>query len=156
MNRKLALVALGVALSPLLGLGFLSLLSRRIPEHGVLDGRLRECPPLPSCVCSQERGSFAVAPLRYSGTADDAWERLKRVVSGTPRMKILDDEGNYLHCSATTAVLRFVDDVEFLLDEDAQVIHVRSASRVGPSDMGANRARVEQIRKAFEEPQPTE
>jgi uncharacterized protein (DUF1499 family) len=47
--------------------------------------------------------------------------------------------------------MRFVDDVEFLFDDTNKKIHVRSASRVGYSDMGVNRKRVEELRKLLNE-----
>jgi len=59
------------------------------------------------------------------------------------------EEGDYLHAEARSLLFRFVDDVEFLFDADKQVIHVRSASRTGYSDLGVNRRRVERIRRAF-------
>lgn len=66
-----------------------------------------------------------------------------------PRTRIRRDEAAYLHAEFRSLIFRFVDDVEFLLDADAGVIHVRSASRLGYSDLGVNRRRVEAIRQAF-------
>ena len=74
---------------------------------------------------------------------------LKAVIAATPRMKIVSQTENYLHAEATSLIFRFVDDVEFFIDRG--VIHFRSASRVGHSDLGANRARMKKIRKAFEQ-----
>ena len=67
-----------------------------------------------------------------------------------PRTKVVRQDERYLHAEFTSALFRFVDDVELLLDADAGVVHVRSASRIRYSDMGANRRRVEAIRSAFE------
>lgn len=54
------------------------------------------------------------------------------------------------HPRQVTTAMGFVDDVEFYLDEDTKVIHVRSASRLGQSDLGVNRKRIETIRTEFE------
>jgi uncharacterized protein (DUF1499 family) len=74
-------------------------------------------------------------------------ERLKEVVLAMPRTKVLAEEDDYLHVQFTTALMRYRDDVEFEFEADG--VHVRSASRVGYSDMGANRKRVEVIRTAL-------
>lgn len=118
---------------------------------GLVDGRLRACPPSPNCVCSQEADAdHSITPLRFQDAPNDAWQRLQRVLQTLPRTRVVSSADGYLHVEFTTALLRFVDDVEFLQDPSARVIHVRSASRVGYSDLGANRKRIEQIRKLFE------
>jgi uncharacterized protein (DUF1499 family) len=68
------------------------------------------------------------------------------IIASLPRAKVMTDSDTYLHVEFRSLVFRFVDDVEFLADDDAKVIHVRSASRVGHSDLGANRRRIETIR----------
>lgn len=121
------------------------------PRVGLVDDRLRSCPTSPNCVCSQiGDAQHAIAPLRFSDDAASAWKRLRQVITGQPRTHVVTGDDRYLHVEFTTALLRFVDDVEFLLDPTAGVIHVRSASRVGKSDLGTNRKRVEAIRKLFE------
>lgn len=121
------------------------------PPVGLVDGHLRPCPPSPNCVCSQGADAgHAIAPLRFAGPAPAAWDRLQQVIRASPRTRITEVNDHYLRVEFTTAILRFVDDVEFLLDVPGEVIHVRSASRVGYSDLGANRKRVESLRAAFE------
>jgi uncharacterized protein (DUF1499 family) len=71
------------------------------------------------------------------------------VLATIPRLSITVEQGNYLRAEVRSRVFRFVDDIEFLLDTEQQLIHVRSASRSGHSDFGVNRRRVEQIHKAF-------
>lgn len=124
---------------------------RETPRRlGVVAGRLNECPATPNCVCSQNtETSHRIAPLAYTGDWEAARERLVAALSRLPRTRIVTQEGTYLHAECTSLIWRFVDDVEFLIDPAAQVIHVRSASRVGRSDLGVNRARVEQIRRLF-------
>lgn len=82
-------------------------------------------------------------------SADEAMTRLKRILSGLPRVRIITADERYLHAEFTSLLFRFVDDVEFLIDEDRREVHFRSASRVGYSDLGANRARMEQLRRLF-------
>lgn len=76
-------------------------------------------------------------------------ERLKSIVAGMPRAKVVSSTDRYLHAEFTSALFRFVDDVEFLIDPDAKQIHFRSASRVGYSDLGANRRRMEAIERLW-------
>ncbi|MEE9422172.1 MAG: DUF1499 domain-containing protein, partial [Gammaproteobacteria bacterium] len=71
------------------------------------------------------------------------------ILKSTKRTKIVEHLELYLHVEATSLIFRFVDDVEFLISPDENIIHVRSASRIGRSDWGVNRKRIERIRKAF-------
>ena len=117
---------------------------------GPRDGRLAPLPSSPNAVSSQsEDASRRVEPLAFSGDPAAALARLRRVVEAMPRTRVVGAEPSYLHVEFTSRVFRFVDDVEFLVDASASRIDVRSASRVGYSDLGANRARVEAIREAF-------
>jgi uncharacterized protein (DUF1499 family) len=120
-----------------------------VPESGLVDGRLRECPESPNCVSSMaspEDETHFIEPITYTGPRDAARERLLQVIEGRPRTEILEVSASYVHTSFTTAVMRFVDDVEFFLPGDERVIHVRSASRIGYSDLGTNRRRVDELR----------
>ncbi|WP_313122980.1 DUF1499 domain-containing protein, partial [Exiguobacterium sp.] len=76
---------------------------------------------------------------------------LLRILQILDRVKIVKEEGTYIHAIFTSKVFRFKDDVEFYFDEAAQVIHFRSASRVGYSDWGVNRKRMEDITRRYEE-----
>ena len=117
---------------------------------GVRDGRLAPLPSSPNAVSSQaDDPSRRVEPLPFTGDPAVAMHKLRGVIEAMPRTRIVRVEVNYLHAAFTSRIFRFVDDVEFLADPEASVIHVRSASRVGYSDMGANRARVEAIRQAY-------
>ena len=128
-----------------------SLFSRRPANLGIHDGRLAACPASPNCVCSHaQEGQHAIAPLHFTGSAAAAVARLKQVLAGMPRNRVITETETYLHVEFTTLLLRFVDDVEFLVDEPAHLIQFRSASRVGYSDLGVNRGRMETIRQAFE------
>lgn len=114
---------------------------------GVHDGKLAPCPATPNCVSSQSADKeHAVEPLLFSGTAAEAMAKLKVVLSTMPRARVVTATETYLHAEFTSALFRFVDDVEFWFDESTGTIHLRSASRVGTSDLGVNRKRIEYLR----------
>jgi len=115
------------------------------------NGQLAECPESPNCVSSQaERADQKVEPLKYSGPMEEAKLRLRLVIDGMPGTKVLQEDRIYMQVEYQTLVFGFIDDVEFLMDDAKKVIHVRSASRLGYSDLGTNRRRVEAIRRLFE------
>ena len=128
----------------------LSIASRKQPELGLLNGQLRPCPTSPNCVCSEQQveGAF-IEPLAYTTTAADVWHKMKQAIIETGGV-IVTEQNGYLHARYVTPLMRYVDDVELRIDENNRVIHVRSASRVGHSDLGANRQRVARIRAVFE------
>ena len=104
---------------------------------------LPPCPSSPNCVSSQAASAGRqIEPLRFEESPEAAQERARRALGGLPRCRIVEDEPGYLHAEATSALFRFVDDVELAVDADAGVIHLRSASRIGRWDMGANRRRM--------------
>lgn len=113
---------------------------------GVHDGALAPCPSSPNCVSSQSQDSHRIEPLTYEGTPEDAIAQLKAVIESLPRTEIIAADDHYLYAEFTSALMGFVDDVEFYIDPNAPVIHVRSASRLGDSDLDVNRKRVELIR----------
>ena len=122
----------------------------RQPENlGAHNGRLTDCPSKPNCVSSQaaEREQKLI-PFRYQGEKDAAFERLKKVILSSERTTIVKETDNYLHVAYKSKIMGFVDDVEFLFPKE-KIIHLRSASRIGYSDFGANRRRVEHLRELF-------
>jgi uncharacterized protein (DUF1499 family) len=148
--KALALILILAVAGWALTMAILSALGRRPEGLGVRDGRLAACPESPNCVCSQDDDArHAIEPIRFDGSPEEAWARLQEVLAAWPRTRIVRTTQDYLHAECWSLIFRFVDDVEFQLDAAAKVIHVRSASRVGRSDMGVNRRRVEDIRKAF-------
>lgn len=122
------------------------------PTVGVVDGRLRACPSSPNCVCSDaEAGSSAhVTPFAVPDGVEpaDAFARLAEVVDGQARVETRSSD--YLHAVFVSRIFRFRDDFEARLAPEDRLIHVRSASRLGYSDLGANRKRVERLRAAYE------
>jgi uncharacterized protein (DUF1499 family) len=113
---------------------------------------LAPCPDSPNCVSSQapeaDREHY-IAAFSFTGEPAEAWQRLKAAVLTEKRVTIITEQDDYLHAEMRSLMFRFVDDIEFSLAADTGLIHVRSASRVGHSDFGVNRKRVERIRTAF-------
>jgi len=144
----------GIAVAVLAVFSGLALLTRwlssRRPSHlGVSEGQLAPCPDRPNCVSSQVADSHTIEPLRFEGDPRIAWQRLIEIVHDMPRCRVISQNDDYLHAEVRSLVFGFVDDLEFVLANDC--IHVRSASRLGYSDLGVNRRRVEQIRRALDE-----
>lgn len=109
--------------------------------------QLALCPSSPNCVSTQAQDEgHAIAPFRYRKSRVEAKEALKEVIHSLPRTKLVEEDESYLHYEFTSLLLRFVDDVEFLFDDETKTIHFRSASRTGYGDMGVNRKRMEQVR----------
>jgi uncharacterized protein (DUF1499 family) len=112
--------------------------------------RLAPCPSSPNCVSSQATDAgHRVDALAYSGDTAAAMRRLRSVIEAMPRTRIVSASDTALQAEFTSRLFRFVDDVQCVADAPAGVIQIRSASRVGYSDLGANRKRVEAIRAAF-------
>lgn len=148
---KIALLgAFGWVLLAGVGLWVLARTASPPADLGVHNGKLAPCPSRPNCVSSQADPSDQVhflPPIPYAGELSQIHARLRQVLMAQPRVTIRRDEPGYLHAEFKSKLFGFVDDVEFLLDPRTGQIHFRSASRVGYSDLGANRARIEAIRR---------
>ena len=126
-------------------------------DLGVVNGRLKPPSRTENSVSSQAglypdhpmKAYAEIAPIKFTGEGRAAIERIKRIVESTPGARVIRAELTYLYAQCQTRWLKFVDDVEFFVDESAKVVHVRSASRIGRGDLGVNRARIEAIRKRF-------
>lgn len=158
LQRFFIVGAAGVAALAVLLLLMRWLIERVSPPPATLgaqNGRLAPCPDSPNCVSSfAEDAEHAIEPLRYETTREEAHEALVNVIYDQPRVQVIRVEPNYVHATFRSTLMRFIDDGEFLFDEDAGaidagVIHVRMAARLGYEDMDANRQRVERIRQAF-------
>lgn len=134
---------------PWLALPLLTLLtacSGSVPDNlGVRDGRLAPCPSSPNCVSSQASGEHYIEPLALKGSAERTQQLLKQVLASEPRMSLVQEQEGYLRAEYTSRLMRFVDDLEFVIG--AQAVDLRSASRLGYSDLGANRTRIEHLRQ---------
>jgi len=147
----IATLLMAVLAAALVAAGQLGWLAGHRPtDLGVRDGRLKAPPATPNGVSSQAADdAHRVAPLRYEGEGVQAFARLRDLVAAWPGAVIVAEAPGYLHAEFSTRLLRFVDDVELQLDAAAGAIHVRSASRLGYSDLGTNRRRIEAIRQRF-------
>lgn len=109
------------------------------------------CSSKPNCVSSQSTDSeHFIKPLNVKGI-DHPFEKIKSIILSVPKTAVIDEQDRYLHATFRSKIFSFVDDVEFYYDQDNEVIHVRSAARLGYSDLGVNRKRVEWIRSKLEE-----
>ena len=123
-----------------------------VVESSAVTKTLPPCPDSPNCVSTQaprEDAQHFIEPITYTGSAGDARKRLLDVIAAMPRTQIVTDEETYVHATFTSLIFRFVDDVQFVIDDATKTIHFRSASRVGRGDMGVNRNRMEEIRTRF-------
>lgn len=140
MHTNLWLATRGLMIVGLLTL--ISCAGERPATLGVQNSQLATCPDSPNCVSSfEQRDSHAIAPLTGNIAA------VRAALEQIPEAVIVTDDGNYIHAEFTSRLMGFVDDVEFLADPASAQVHVRSASRLGHSDLGVNRERVESIRE---------
>ena len=141
MNKQILIV--------LLSFIFLTGCSGTMPKLGVKSGQLMPCPETPNCVSSQATDQkHFIQPIHFIGASQDAQDRLLQILKTWKRTKITVVQENYIRVEFTSKIFRFIDDVEFYFRStktEKTIIHFRSASRIGHSDLGANRKRIEQI-----------
>ncbi len=119
---------------------------------GIQDSHLSSCPETPNCVVSQDGDeAHAIASIEYHIDRDNARETLLKVLTVVPRTEVVEQTKNYIRAESKSRIFKFVDDLEFYFPEAEKAIHLRSASRLGESDLGVNRRRIEQIRLALED-----
>lgn len=156
----IALAAIGLS-AVVIAAGQLGLLRGQAPAPGLAtSGRLAPPSPTPNSVSSQaalypdhlQAGYAAIAPFTWPANENGpaALNRLTDLLRAMPGVTVVVQQPNHVRAEAQTRWLRFVDDIDLLLDDGAGVIHVRSASRLGRKDFGVNRARVEELRRRFE------
>ncbi len=137
-----------------MGMGLLGLLltacSGRKPLNlGARDGLLPPCPSSPNCVASQAvNPRQRIEPFHFTGDAGHAFSRLRALLAARRDTTVVEESNRYLRVEFRTR-LGFIDDGEFLLDPERYCIHLRSAARIGYSDLGKNRDRLEELRKRF-------
>lgn len=131
--------------------GFLSILvfilvgcAGTMPKNiGIKEDKLTPCPDKPNCVNSFSGDeSHKITPLTFAD--QNQWQTLINILNTQSNSQIIINNPNYIHATFTSSLMGFVDDVEFYNFNNA--IHVRSASRLGYSDLGANRDRIEHLR----------
>jgi uncharacterized protein (DUF1499 family) len=148
--KKMLYVIPAIAVALMVVIAVLSLKSRKMPETGTVEGRLRPCPGTPNCVNSEYEGPSFIKPIQFSDPPEKAWERVKDIIQREGG-KIENEEREYLLAVFTSTIFRFQDDVELRMDREKECIHIRSSSRVGYSDFGQNRKRVQRIRAGFQQ-----
>jgi uncharacterized protein (DUF1499 family) len=149
-----ALIVIGAVLQ-LLGLYRLSRTQPRTNdmELGLTDGRLNACPGTPNCISTQADPADAThyaEPIRYEGSRDAARRTVVDWIGKRTDAELVVEEKHYLHAVFTSRVFGFRDDAEFYFPDDENVVHMRSASRVGVGDMGVNRTRYREARNLIE------
>ena len=126
-----------------------------IPKMGIENGQLIQCPTTPNCVNSQAKDKkHYIEPILMTGTPLEVKNHILKILNELKRAKIIVAEDHYIRVEFISKVFRFIDDLEFYFPNTKSkemTIHVRSASRVGYSDFGVNRKRIEQIRSKFKE-----
>jgi uncharacterized protein (DUF1499 family) len=124
--------------------------SKPTDNRGGKNGSLAPCPGAPNCVSTLSHDSrHAMPPLPYISTKDQNKDRIIEIIKSMKRSEIIDISDTYVHAQFKTRFLRFVDDVSFFFDDAAQIVHFRSASRVGYYDFGLNRRRMSMISKRY-------
>lgn len=121
-------------------------------QAGGCQALLPVCPDTPNCVSSQAQDSnHRVAPFVLKVKSTEGWDAFKRILANQPRTRITQQSEQALHAEETSRIFGFVDDIDAVWDETTGVIHIRSASRVGYSDLGVNRKRVERLRQQLQQ-----
>jgi uncharacterized protein (DUF1499 family) len=119
---------------------------------GIQDNRLSPCPASPNCVVSQDAdAAHQISAIEYHSDLAKAREVLLQVLSVVPRTQIVEQSDNYIRAESKSRIFGFTDDLEFYFPNNERLIQIRSASRVGESDLGVNRRRLEQIRLALQD-----
>ena len=112
-------------------------------------GIFPSCPPRPSCVSSKARDEeYHIPALKYGGDVAAAKARLKALLLAQPRTQIVEETPRYIHAVVVSAIMRYHDDVEFLIEPNGE-IQQRSLSRIGYYDFAVNRERLETLRREF-------
>ena len=149
--EKLLVIVASIVLLVIIAFFVLGHRSQSGKAYGLVEGRLQRCPDTPNCVSSEfvSDAQHYVEPLVYS--ADQAAQVLPRLKTIIRDMggSIEVEQADYLAATFTSSVFRFVDDLELRIDTEQSTIHLRSASRVGRGDLGANRKRVERLKHSF-------
>lgn len=132
---------------------FLVVENVRVPSGlGVNGGRLASMPNSPNAVSSQTKDrEKRVAPFPFRGELEETKEAVRQALSAYGNISVLKEEKIYLHAVSTTPKMRFHDDIEFYFDEKSRLVHFRSSSRVGYSDMGLNRSRYDRLFELYRE-----
>lgn len=147
MKYILILIALGAA-GILLALFMMGQLSKSGTAPGLIEGKLSACPQSPNCICTEypEDVEHFIKPIEYGSANIKVVRSLIRKSIDATGGSMVREKDNYFAATYRSGTFGFVDDLEVRIDETSKQIHIRSASRIGYSDMGVNKARALQLR----------
>jgi uncharacterized protein (DUF1499 family) len=119
---------------------------------GIINNKFKPCPKTPNCVSTmapKEDKKHFITPISYNSSQEEAVEKMIQIINSLKGTTITVKDINYMHVIFSTMLLRFKDDVEFYFDDSSKIIHFKSASRIGSSDLGTNRKRMEKIKNLY-------
>jgi uncharacterized protein (DUF1499 family) len=118
---------------------------------------LKRCPKSPNCVSSEAKDEqHAIGPFHLKGDPKVSWPIIQDEIASMPKWRIVKATDNYIHVECKSRIFRFIDDLELSFNSSTGIISIRSASRTGYSDFGANRRRVELLRSVLKTKQVIE
>jgi len=124
---------------------------KRPDNLGIKNGQLAAVPKSPNCVSSQNGSKkHGIKAFQLYDDPTSEMLRLKDILGNLKGVTIISYTKDYIYAECKSPLMRFDDDLEFYHAPNSNVFHVRSASRLGYSDLGMNRSRVEKIRALFE------
>lgn len=145
---KVLWVLAGVILSVVI-IGILWARTASRPELGIYNDKLLPLPNTPNCVATQSGTSTQLMePISYATNRETAHKKLLQIINQMPRTTLVQNEPEYIYVVFRSAFFGFPDDVEFQFADNK--IHFRAAARLGRSDLGVNRKRMENIKQLFE------
>jgi uncharacterized protein (DUF1499 family) len=129
----------------------------RPDEIGIDPSGLRGCPKSPNCISSEAKDEqHAIEPFRLKGDTNTSWTLILDEIASMPRWTTVTATDSYIHVECKSRIFRFVDDLELYFNSSKGIISIRSASRIGYSDFGANRRRIELLRSELKTKQVIE
>lgn len=151
---KMELFTLGILVSLVLCLWFMAMASQEGRAIGLVDGQLARCIAKPNCVCSEypEDSTHYIEPFVIPDNLQSPQQvsQLMKNVLEKAGGKVQIQSNSYLSAIFESRFLGFIDDVEIRIDMSSKRVYLRSASRVGYSDLGANRSRATTIYSLLE------
>lgn len=121
-------------------------------KNRIRNGKLLPLPKKPNCVSTQtDQSDKKMEPMPFKGNITESQKRIKRILHSLKRVEIKTESTDYLHAIVKSRFFKFKDDVEFLFDNQTNLVHFRSASRSGHYDFGVNRKRMESISTTYRE-----
>ncbi|MEL6148823.1 MAG: DUF1499 domain-containing protein [Chloroflexota bacterium] len=114
------------------------------------NGSIKPCPQTPNCVSTVDTDKeHGMETIPYAMSLEEAKQKLLGIIAQLPRAIVVNEADTHIYVETRSPTMGFPDDVEFVFDDDAKVIHFRSAARMGMGDLGKNRERMAYIRDEF-------